>query len=136
VGLDQYAYVAGRAGQRDEWWEGAAMNPETKQFENPAVTQPRELAYWRKHPNLQGWMEQLWRSRNKPNNNLVQEDRWGSGFNGIELELTWQDLDRLEKTSSKDDCLPRRDFSLVKTATNTIVHKTLSLSKEPRPNYF
>ena len=39
MGLDQYAYkvVAHDEDNRDE------------------------IAYWRKHPNLQGWMEQLWR---------------------------------------------------------------------------
>ncbi len=42
-------------------------------------------------------MEQLWLSKNKPNGSSGQEDRWGSGFNGIELELTWDDVDRLEK---------------------------------------
>ena len=49
-------------------------------------TKPRELAYWRKHANLHGWMQQLWESRG----NL-------GDFNGDELELTWQDLDDLER---------------------------------------
>ena len=50
-----------------------------------------EIAYWRKHHDLHGWMEQLWldkmnaEGRDNPRN-----------FNGIELELTWQDLDNLE----------------------------------------
>ena len=48
MGLDQYAYVAAQAGDYDGY------------YENNNVTKPRELAYWRKHPNLQGWMEQLW----------------------------------------------------------------------------
>jgi len=72
MGLDMYAYTA--------------TKPEAD-YE----TEQREIAYWRKHPNLHGWMEQLWldkmnaEGRDNPRN-----------FNGIELELTWQDLDNLE----------------------------------------
>jgi hypothetical protein len=43
--------------------------------------------YWRKHPNLQGWMEKLAERKG------VKYDT----FNGVELELTWEDLDQLEK---------------------------------------
>jgi len=67
MGLDQYAYIASKA-QADY---------ETHQ----------ELAYWRKHPNLQGWMEKLAEEKG------VEYDT----FNGVELELTWEDIDRLEK---------------------------------------
>jgi hypothetical protein len=49
------------------------------------VAEPRELAYWRKHPNLHGWMRQLWESKGN-----------AGEFNGDELELTWQDIDLLE----------------------------------------
>ena len=54
MGLDQYAYAAMRAGQRDDWWEGAEMDADTKEYVNPNLTRPRQLMYWRKHPNLQG----------------------------------------------------------------------------------
>jgi hypothetical protein len=86
MGLDMYAY-AGRSGQRDEFYEKAQWNEDTKEFDSP-VSKPVELAYWRKHPNLHGWMEQLWQKRNP-------DDM--SSFNGIELELTWQDVDDLEQ---------------------------------------
>jgi hypothetical protein len=72
VGLDQYAYAAAKAGAE---WDG---------------NNHREIAYWRKHPNLQGWMEQLWRSRNT-------DPSADSAFNGVELELSWEDLDALEE---------------------------------------
>jgi len=68
MGLDQYAYIASKA---DTDYDD---------------TSRQELAYWRKHPNLQGWMEKLWESKGN------QGD-----FNGVELELTWEDIDRLEK---------------------------------------
>lgn len=72
MGLDMYAYAAAQATQE---WDSNSQ---------------RELAYWRKHPNLHGWMERLWRSKNtnNPSQNPV--------FNGVELELTWEDLDLLE----------------------------------------
>ena len=54
-----YAYVAARAGQQAEYYEGAEWNDISKDLINPKVNKPREIAYWRKHPNLHGWMEQL-----------------------------------------------------------------------------
>ena len=89
MGLDMYAYVAARAGQQSEFYEGAKFDEESKDFVNTTVTQPREIAYWRKHPNLHGWMEQLWNRRNGGNQD-------GGKFNGIELELTYKDLEILE----------------------------------------
>ena len=86
MGLDMYAYTAARAGQQDEFYEGAVLN-ENKDYVNPTVTKPREIAYWRKHPNLHGWMEQLAESKN------LKYDT----FNGVELELTHEDLDKLER---------------------------------------
>lgn len=83
MGLDQYAYVAARANAMDEYNEAEYGENESTRG---TVTQPREIAYWRKHPNLQGWMRRLW------------ESKGNSGeFNGDELELTWQDLDELER---------------------------------------
>ncbi len=101
MGLDQYAYVAARAGQREEWWDGAELDPATKDYVNDKVTQPRELAYWRKHPNLQGWMESLWKKKMHEANQELPESEWDSSFNGIELELTAEDLDALERAVKK-----------------------------------
>jgi hypothetical protein len=72
MGLDMYAYTAS---QPNMDWNG---------------NNQREIAYWRKHPNLHGWMESLWHSKGSqsPSNDPT--------FNGIELELTWEDLDQLE----------------------------------------
>lgn len=68
MGLDMYAYIASKA---DTDYDD---------------TSRQELAYWRKHPNLHGWMQKLW------------EAKGGNGdFNGDELELTWEDIDMLEK---------------------------------------
>lgn len=87
MGLDQYAYIASKAGQREEYysqdgdWDTVTRDWVTK----GPVSKPQELAYWRKHPNLQGWMEALYRAKG------------GTGeFNGDEVELTWEDVDMLE----------------------------------------
>lgn len=92
MGLDQYAYIASKRGERSEWWEGAELNKETNEYENPKMTKPQELAQWRKHPNLQGWMERLWLEKGMPDTGDTD-----ASFNGIELELTWEDIDKLEK---------------------------------------
>lgn len=100
MGLDQYAYVAMHPGQHDEFWAGAEVDLATRQYVNARVSEPRELAYWRKHPNLQGWMEQLWRERGCPG---AQDD--DPVFNGVELELDWEAIDRLEQ-AIRDGELP------------------------------
>jgi len=80
VGLDQYAYAAAKANM--DWNNN----------------NQRELAYWRKHPNLQGWMEQLWRAKGCPGvSNNLDIDNNDVTFNGVEVELSWEDLDALEE---------------------------------------
>lgn len=69
MGLDQYAYAVPQK-------ESEARN---------------ELAYWRKHNRLQGWMEQLWYDKGRPNS---QED---GDFNCVDLELDADDIDALEE---------------------------------------
>ena len=91
MGLDQYAYVAAKAGQQTEFYDTAVYDENIKAYTNPNVPKPREIAYWRKHPNLQGWMDQLWRRRG------CESDVPGDSFNGVELELTWEDIDELER---------------------------------------
>jgi len=100
MGLDQYAYVANRAGQQSEWYETMIWDHDAREFNNPTVTKPQEIAYWRKHPNLHGWMEKLWYKKiNVPHDPRDQfiEDKLPGDFNGVELELTWDDIDMLEK---------------------------------------
>jgi len=81
-----YAYSANRAGARQDYWDGYDF--EAKKSNCP---EPMELAYWRKHPNLHGWMERLWESKGCPGDNAEKM------FNGVELELTWEDLNALEQ---------------------------------------
>ena len=81
-----YAYVAARAGQQRDYYEGAEWNDTAKDLVNTKVNKPREIAYWRKHPNLHGWMERL----------AEQKKLDYDSFNGVEMELTAEDLDELE----------------------------------------
>ena len=78
MGLDMYAYVA------------------NKESDHTSESNSRELAYWRKHPNLHGWMERLWNSKGRPG-----VERYSTNadvmFNGIELELTYDDVLQLEE---------------------------------------
>ena len=86
MGLDMYAYAAERAGQYQEFWETAEMAEGAgNEYQSKTVARPREIAYWRKHPGLHGWFKAEWES----------EGNEGS-FNGDELEITWDMLERLE----------------------------------------
>lgn len=96
-----YAYVAKKQGQQSEFNETAELDTTTNDFVSKTVTKPVELAYWRKHPSLHGWMEKLWLRKNGyPSNTDDQfiEGKEPPSFNGIELELTWEDVDELEHT--------------------------------------
>ena len=88
MGLDMYAYSANKAGAQTEYWDnGEVVGEEFKS----TCTKPKEIMYWRKHPNLHGWMENLWERKGRPG-----AERDADMFNGIELELTWEDLMELE----------------------------------------
>ena len=101
MGLDMYAYVA-NPGQRYEYWEGAKFDQDTGEFINITTSAPRQIAYWRKHPNLHGWMCNLWMARGLGCD--------ADSFNGIELELTWDDIDALEKTVRARDLPDTQGF--------------------------
>jgi hypothetical protein len=73
MGLDQFAFAVDNNGEK------------------------QELACWRKHPNLQGYMENLWAVKGKPGLDDANMGGLGlSDFNCIPLELNSDDLDDLE----------------------------------------
>ena len=76
MGFDQYATARRGEGTIDE--EGFTYYKDSI-----------ELAYWRKHPNLQGWMEDLW---------IEKGAEGGDEFNCVDLELDEEDLDKLEES--------------------------------------
>jgi hypothetical protein len=96
MGLDQYAYAAAKAGQRDEFYEDD--NYDKEDTDPTKMSKPREIAYWRNNPNLQGWMSNLHEER-------YPEATLEYGFNGVELELTWADIERLEQGLDWEQCL-------------------------------
>lgn len=64
-------------------------------FTLPEGYKPEELMYWRKHPNLHGWMERLYRNKG------------GAGeFNCQDVLIEEDDLDALEKDVLAD-ALPK-----------------------------
>jgi len=116
MGLDMYAYSANKAGAQTEYWDNGELNKETGEFVS-TCTKPKELAYWRKHPNLHGWMERLWEEKGRPGAESNTEM-----FNGIELELEWHDIENLEADmgfffgDDSDDYYKEQDLEFVKQA--------------------
>ena len=72
MGLDMYTYT--RAGSLS-----ASVDFDSEQDD-------AQLHYWRKHPNLHGWMTQLYREKGGT----------ADDFNCVNLQLTESDIDRLE----------------------------------------
>ena len=61
-----------------------------------------EIFYWRKNPDLHGWMQELWEHRNE---DLVA-DNPDMQFNTVYLELTAHDIDTLEHQNN-NHALPK-----------------------------
>jgi hypothetical protein len=134
MGLDMYAYVAARAGQQDEYNEQEGdWDPETREWvTKDLVSKPHELAYWRKHPNLHGcpnlhgWMERLAESKNLD---------YGS-FNGVELELTWADIDALEQAVTHKQLPATTGFFFGSDADELYYQDDLAFIKAARAELF
>ncbi len=75
MGLDMYAY-------------SVAKNDGNQDFVIAEDNEPDQIAYWRKHHDLHGWMERLYRS--KGGTNLKES------FNCVPVRLTLDDLAALE----------------------------------------
>ncbi len=125
MGLDMYAYVATKAGQMNEYYsdDGAYVDGEWKP--KNGATKPREIAYWRKHPNLHGWMRKLW------------ESKGGAGeFNGDELELTYEDLDALERAVTHEQLPSTSGFFFGDPADDYYRDSDLQFIKNARAELF
>ena len=128
MGLDMYAYVAAKAGQQQEYWEQDA--------DANTVTKPREIAYWRKHPNLHGWMEQLWIRKLAAEGKTPEDSDWGSSFNGIEIELTAEDLDELERAVTHGQLPSTQGFFFGDDADDFYRESDLQFIKSARAEMF
>ena len=107
MGLDMYAYTATKS-------------------DADYGTEQREIAYWRKHPNLHGWMERLAESKNLSYNT----------FNGVELELDWQDLDRLEHDVKEQQLPSTQGFFFGEDADEYYKNDDLEFIKRARAELF
>ena len=125
MGLDMYAYVAARAGQQREYYDGAVWDDTSGDVANSKVTKPREIAYWRKHPNLHGWMQQLWESQGN-----------SGDFNGDELELTWEDLEALEEAIKNNELPGTSGFFFGNDADDYYKDQDLKFIREAKAELF
>ena len=82
MGLDQYAYELGNKVGED--------HPDYDKF--GGYDYRSELAYWRKHNRLHGWMEDLYNAK-----------RNEGEFNCVDVELDEDDLSSLEKAIATKD---------------------------------
>lgn len=82
MGLDMYAFSTKAKPKTDVDFETTNFNPQ-------------EVHYWRKHPNLHGWMQELYDSKGGKSKD----------FNNDCVVLTETDLDELEN-DIKDGSLP------------------------------
>jgi len=125
MGLDMYAYSATKANQERDWWDGAEVDEQTKEYVNHKVARPRELAYWRKHPNLHGWFQKQW------------EDQGNIGdFNGDELEITWDMLDQLEHDIKQRELPATNGFFFGNPADDYYYNQDMEFIKNARAELF
>lgn len=111
MGLDQFAYYIDNNGKREE------------------------IACWRKHPNLHGWMENLWNEKGRPNETEETSGMGLSNFNCVPVELSYEDLDALEKDitnnhmpqtvgfffgNDSDDYYKEQDLEFIRSARSAL----------------
>ena len=120
-----YAYVASRPGQQRDYYDDGEYDTLTKEYVNKTVSRPHEIAYWRKHPNLHGWMHRLW------------ESKGNSGeFNGDELELSWEDLESLEEAINNNELPGTSGFFFGNNADDHYKEKDLEFIKTAKAEIF
>jgi hypothetical protein len=90
MGLDMYAYAVSKVGT---------------DFEIPEGAEKTDIAYWRKHNMLHGWMEDLYRELGGS-----KED-----FNCVPLLLTEERLLKLKAAIENETLTPREGFFFGRT---------------------
>jgi len=125
MGLDMYAYAAANEKQYEQYWENGEYDPDTKDYVNPTVNKPKELAYWRKHPNLHGWFHREWESQGNTGE-----------FNGDQLEITWDMLERLESAVVNGELPATSGFFFGDGADDYYLAQDLEFIKQARAELF
>ena len=122
MGLDMYAYSATNEKHYDEYWEDGVW--EDGQFVSK-ITKPKELAYWRKHPNLHGWFRDEWESQGNTGD-----------FNGDQLEITWDMLERLEYDVKNGELPATSGFFFGNNADEDYYEQDLEFIQQARAELF
>lgn len=118
-----YAYVAAKAGEMNEYYDSYDLAESSPLLPKPP--KPREIAYWRKHPNLHGWMHRLWESKGN-----------SGDFNGNELELTWEDIEQLELDVQNKNLPGTRGFFFGNDADDHYREDDLKFIREAKAELF
>jgi hypothetical protein len=92
MGLDMYAFRV-RA-------EDALGDFEIAKTDDESRVECEEIMYWRKHHDLHGWMEQLYRAKGGTK----------ESFNCVPVRLTMEDLQDLEKDVLADNLPQTQGF--------------------------
>jgi hypothetical protein len=122
MGLDMYAYVAANEKQYEEYWENGHWD---KDAFVSNVPQPKELAYWRKHPNLHGWFHREWERQGNTGD-----------FNGDQLEIDWNMLERLEYAVKNNELPGTSGFFFGSNADDEYYKQDLEFIKQARAELF
>ena len=125
MGLDMYAYAAANEKQYGEFWENGEYDPDTKDYVNTVVSKPKELAYWRKHPNLHGWFHREWESQGNKGD-----------FNGDQLEIDWAMLERLESAVVNGELPGTSGFFFGEGADDYYRNQDLEFVRQARAELF
>jgi hypothetical protein len=139
MGLDMYAYAAANKTQYEEFWDSCELDKDSKAFVSSKVAQPKELAYWRKHPNLHGWFEQEWRDNHYPDQPLNASDLTNPDtdmFNGVQLEIDWDMLERLESAVVNRELPATSGFFFGDSADDYYYEQDLEFIKQARAELF
>ena len=111
MGLDMYANRVKKGLITEAVDFNIAENEETEQ----------NIHYWRKHPNLHGWMESLYRKK-------VGQDE---NFNCVNVQLTEEDLVKLEK-DIKEGNLPKTSGFFFGESDGTEIEDDLSFIRKAK----
>jgi len=125
MGLDMYAYAAANEKQYGEYWDSCEFDPDSKEFVSATVSKPKELAYWRKHPNLHGWFHREW----------LDQGNTGD-FNGDQLEIDWAMLERLNDAVINGDFPRTSGFFFGEGADDYYRNQDLEFIRQARAELF
>lgn len=84
-----------------------------------------EIGYRRKHPNLHGWMQRVYESRGGTDS-----------FNGVELELTRENIDQLEQDIVNGRLPHTTGFFFGENSSDYYRAQDLELCKQARADLF